>query len=365
MSFLKNILGKKDEPVKSKEDFWNWFQKNEKSFHRVVKKNGNVEKDFFEKLSPKLNELQEGFFYLTGMYDASTVELVITADGAIRNIVFVEELVNAAPEIEGWKFTALKPSLAIKDVGIKMDGYVFNNESLSFYANDHTDFPDEIDITIIHRDFNETNKRSITNGTYIFLDNYLGELNLATTIDNLSVIGKKDAQKELIPIEKLKDFLIWRQKEFVEKYEWVRRNTENDNYSILTSELQNGDALIAAINTELLKWDLKASHPWVLNIEIKYDGRSNGGMPDEETYKLLDEIENEIMNELKDFDGYLNIGRQTGNGAREIYFACRDFRKPSIVLRKAEQGYSDKLGFTYSIYKDKYWQTFKRFTYNI
>src|SRR6185312_2953150 len=114
MSFLKNILGKRDEPIKSKEDFWNWFQKNEKGFHKVVKENGNVEKNFFEKLSPKLNELQDGFFYLTGMYDASTVELVITADGAIRNIVFVEELVNAAPKINGWKFTALKPSVNIK-----------------------------------------------------------------------------------------------------------------------------------------------------------------------------------------------------------------------------------------------------------
>ncbi|HYV94565.1 MAG TPA: DUF695 domain-containing protein [Chitinophagales bacterium] len=363
MGFLENMLSKKDEPIKSNNDFWNWFQKNERTFYKVVRENGNVERDFFNKLSPKLKELKDGFFFLTGMYNETTIELVITADGAIRNIVFVEELIDSAPKIDSWKFTALKPSLDIKDVGIKMDGYDFGKDSLFFYSNNHYDFPDEIDITVIHKDFNEVNKRTITNGTFIFLDTYLGELNFVTTIDSIKVVGRDGAQNELIPIEKLKDFLTWRQKEFVEKYEGIRRNTENDSYSSYTAELQNGNALMAIINTRLLTWDGKASHPWVLTIEIKYS-RENNGMPDPETYKLLDDIEQEIMDELKDFDGYLNIGRQTGDGVREIYFACRDFRKPSKVLYKAEQKYSDILGFTYDIYKDKYWQTFKRFTSN-
>ncbi|MEO8150857.1 MAG: hypothetical protein ABI723_24705 [Bacteroidia bacterium] len=187
MSFLKNIFSKKDEPVKSYEDFWNWFHKNEKTFFNVVKEHSNIEKDFFYKLSPKLNEIKDGFFYLTGMYDDNTAELIITADGTIKNIVFAEELVNEAPKIEGWKFTALKPALDIKAVNIEMAGFKFNDENLSFYANDYADYPDEIDITIMHNDFTEENKSAITNGTYIFLDNYLGELGFATTIDNLTV----------------------------------------------------------------------------------------------------------------------------------------------------------------------------------
>ena len=38
MSLLKNIFGKKDEPIKTYNDFWNWFQKNEKAFFDVVKR---------------------------------------------------------------------------------------------------------------------------------------------------------------------------------------------------------------------------------------------------------------------------------------------------------------------------------------
>ena len=211
MSFLKNIFGKKEECIKSYIDFWNWFQKNGKDFYNIVKSHKNIEKGFFNKLSPKLQELKEGYFYLTGMFDDNTVELVLTADGNIKNIVFVEELVNIAPQIDGWKFTSLKPAIDIKNLSIEMAGYKFNDENIGFYANEFAEYPDEIDIAIVHNDMNKKNETQVTNGVYIFLDNYLGELDFVNNIDNLTVICKKEARKDIVPIEKLKDFLTWRQ----------------------------------------------------------------------------------------------------------------------------------------------------------
>ena len=363
MSFLKNLFGKKDDPINNYSDFWIWFERNEKTFFNAVKKGNNIENDFFRKLSPKLAELNDGYFYLTGMLDDNTAELVLTADGTIKNIVFVEELVSIAPTILGWKFTALKPALDISNVRINMANYVFDSDTLSFYSNDHKDYPDEIDITIVHRDFNEEDKSSITNGTYIFIDNYIGELVSVTTIDNIVVIGKNDAKKELIPIGKLKDFLIWREKEFIEKYEGVLQNTDNAEFSILEAELESGNKLVATINTEILNWENKASHPWLLKIEIKYDGQSNNGMPDDVTYQSLNEFEDKVLDELKDFDGYLNIGRQTADNVREIYFACKDFRKPSKLLYRLTNDHPN-MNITYDIYKDKYWRSYNRFNSN-
>lgn len=361
MSFLKNIFGKKDEPIKSYSDFWSWFQKNEKDFLNVVKSRQNIEKGFFDKLSPKLAELKDGYYYVTGMYDDNTVELVLTADGTIKNIVFIEELVEAAPKIEGWKFTALKPSLKIEDVTIKMGGIEFSSENLFFYSNELPNNPDEIDVCIIHNDITDDNRQQIINGTYIFLDNYLGELDLVNNIDNLQVITKSEAKKELVPIDKLKDFLIWRQKEFVEKYEGVRYDTENDEYSIMEAELESGNMLLAVINTDLLEWDRQASHPWLAVMTLKYDGSKNNGMPNNSDYELLGSIEDEIMLSLKDKDGNLNIGRQTANNERDIYFACKDFRKASKVFYETQKKYGDKFEIEYDIYKDKYWQTLERF----
>jgi len=361
MNFLKNIFTKKEDPIQSYDDFWNWFKKHERSFYQFVKHKGDVETFFFAKIAPRLAELKDGFFFLTGMLDSDTVELILTADGAIKNFVFVEELVAAAPEIKGWKFTALKPPTDIKNVSIQMAGYSFAADNISFYANEHASMPDEIDITVVHDALTEDNKRTIINGTYIFLDNFIGELNFATTIDMIKIVGKKDVKADLVPIEKLKDFLIWREKEFVEKYEGVRRNTDADGYAMLEAELENGLGLVAVINTELLQWDAKASHPWIVNLEIKYNGEANRGMPDDATFKLLNEIEDEIIAELKDYDGYLNIGRQTAEGSREIYLACNDFRKPSKVLQAKKLKYAGELEMDYNIYKDKYWQSFNRF----
>ena len=358
---LFSSLFSKDKPIRSFEDFWHWFAKHEKEFHKAVRTQSNIERDFFKIISPKLAEVKDGFYYLTGMSDDKTVELVLTADGAIKNIPFVEELVNSAPQIDGWLFTALKPALNIRDVSINLNGYTFNESNLSFYANEHANFPDEIDITIVHAEFDEENKKTLTNGTYIFLDNFLGELNFATTIDNLVVTGKDKAEKELIPIEKLRDYLVWRQKEFVEKYEGVRHNTENDNYSLLKAGMKNGNELIATINTDLLEWDSKASHPYILHVEIPYNSKGNKGMPDEATYKLLGNIEEEIEGRLPDSKGYLNIGRQTAESLRENYFACKDFRNASKEMHEISVAYAPKVEIKYDIYKDKYWRSFDRF----
>ncbi len=195
MNFLKGLFKAKNETIHSYEDFWTWFDKNANMFYKVVKGQSNIEEKFFDKLSPKLDELKDGFWYVTGMYNDDLAELVITADGTVKNIVFVEELIQAAPVIKGWKFTALKPALDIKDVSIKMDGFNFNGENLNFYANQLKSYPDEIDIVIVHDDLTNDNKATITNGIYIFLDNYLGELESAITIDNLEVVGRPEAER--------------------------------------------------------------------------------------------------------------------------------------------------------------------------
>ncbi|WP_298115121.1 DUF695 domain-containing protein [Flavobacterium sp.] len=362
MNFLKNIFGKENTKINSNNDFWNWFLQNEKTFFNVVKNNNNIHKNFFDKISPKLADLREGYFFVSGMFNDETAELVLTADGNVKNINFVEELVNAAPKIEGWKITAHKEPMDIENIEIKMGNYIFNSENIFFYSNDFKEYPDEIDISVIHNELNDINKEQVGNGTYIFLDNYLGEIDFINNIDNLSIIGKQESQKELIPISKLKDFLNWRRKEFIEKYEGVRYNTEDDEYSIMEAELESGNKLLAVINTTLLNWDRKASHPWICILTMKFDGKDTNGMPNDNDYKLLNEIEEEILQNLIDKDGYLYIGRQTANSERDIYFSCNDFRKPSKVFDEIQRKYHNNFEIDFEIFKDKYWQAYERFT---
>jgi hypothetical protein len=112
-------------------------------------------------LSHKLGELKDGFYYLTGMLDDYTGELILTAHGNIGNLVFVEELVGSAPEIHGCKFIVQKPEMDIKSTSNRMDKYLSDSDTLWFYFNDNPQYPDEIDITIVHKDFNESDNSSI------------------------------------------------------------------------------------------------------------------------------------------------------------------------------------------------------------
>ncbi len=361
MNFFKKLFRKNDQPIQSYQDFWAWFRDNAQTFHHVIQENDNIVEDFFDQLSPKLDELREGFYFLTGMRDENTAELILTADGNLKNIVFVEELVAAAPVIDGWLFTALKSSSNIENTSIEMYGYSFDADNLFFYANEHKDYPDEIDLTIVYNAYQEEDKKDITNGIFIFLDNYLGELDFTTKIDYVNVISPVDATEALVPIEKLKQFINWREKEFIEKNEGIRMDTDNDNYSILEAQMPNGNALIMVVNTDLLEWDKKASHPWILEIKIPYDGTQRNGMPDEPTMDFLNMIEEKLLKHLVDSNGYLNIGRQTGNGVREIYFACKGFRLPSKIADQIQREFKDRIGIEFEIYKDKYWQSFNRF----
>ena len=361
MGFFDKVFNKKEEKITSYEDFWNWFQTRESSFFETVKQHKNIEKNFIDKVSPKLQQINKGFLILTGMLNEHTAELIVTADGQIKTMVFIEELIASAPEIDRWEFTALKPAVQIDDFGIEMNGFKFNCTNLNFTHKDVKEHPDHIDISIYYDDFNEENRDFFTNGIYIFLDNFLGELDFATTIDTIEILGKESINSELIPINKLKDFLIWRQKEFIEKYEAFRYDTVNDNYSSMEATLANGRPLIAIINTTLLEWEDKVSHPWLSCLTITYKGNNNNGLPNKIDYELCQQIEEEIMNELKDADGYLNIGRQTADNEREIYFACKDFRKPSKVLSAIEDNYKSQLPIRFEIYKDKYWLSLSRF----
>jgi len=358
---LKALFSTKEKTIGSYADFWKWFLPKEKGFHNAIRTGQRVDEDFLDPIFSKLQELRSGVYLLAGMTDNNTVELVFTAEGNFRNIYFVEELTAAAPAIAGWQFTASKPPTDITNFVIEMGGYKYDKDSLSFYPEEDADYPDEIQITIIHKDFNTENSRDITLGVYNYLDNYLGELNAITIIDSLAVKGPAEAAQELIAIGKLEGYLKWRQKEFVEKYDAVRHNVKEDMYASLNGELEDGRPLVMIVNSTLLEWEGKASHPWIIDFTMEYNGEQTNGMPDKPTYQLMDAIEDEMTAKLPDLEGYLNIGRQTGGGKRKVYMACRDFRKTCKVFDQLKEQYGNNISMNLTVFKDKYWRSFDKF----
>ena len=158
--------------------------------------------------------------------------------------------------------------------------------------------------------------------------------------------------------------MTWREKEFVEKYELTRHNDEEYAYSSFEATTENGLPVVIILNADLIKWDDKPSHPWLLEIMIAYDGNNTNGMPNDAIYELLEEIETRLTEKLNLGNGFLNIGRETGGNTRLIYLACKDFRKASKVTDEIAREYRDRIEISYRIYKDKYWTSFNHFSFD-
>ena len=364
MNFLKRLLGR-DTPAPGYEGFWNWFREHHRTFYDVVRTRDTrrIEAQFLRRIIPALETIQGTLYCETGMCSDTMAELVISAQGDVKSFVFVEELVAAAPALAHWKFTPLKPANGVEEMRIKMEGYVFDNENIHFVYHDDPAYPDEIAITFVHRDFTEANQTIITQGVFLYLESVLGERDAATLIDKGTVTGPSSDKMSPISMGKLADFLRWKEKEFVEKYHETRHHTETDNYAVLEGKDADGFRNIVTLNTDLLQWDAKVSHPWMMLVVVDYEkkGLADNGLPDNTHYQHMSRLETELAEKLPDSAGYLLLARQTYKGKRTIFLACKEFSSASKTTYELLETYQPDLSCSYEIYKDKYWKTMEAF----
>lgn len=84
MSFLKKLWGSQKQKMPANENaytaFWQWFQQHQQHFHHIVDQGSKteIERDFFDRLTPELEKVHSGIFFLTGMMTPQTAELILT-----------------------------------------------------------------------------------------------------------------------------------------------------------------------------------------------------------------------------------------------------------------------------------------------
>lgn len=348
-------------PVEQIQAFWEWFEQNAARFREILRNNDNIEQQIFVPLAENLRILNAELFFLLGYKDGQAAELILTADGNIKNMFLVDELLARAPQLEDWCFVGHKQAMDLDNLKISIGEYHFNKDTIYFKPVVHEAYPDLIDLDVIYTAFNEEEVTTINQGIFIFLDNYLGELNFVKNIDNIRILPMPEEQEDLVPVYKLKDYLIWREKEFVEKYNETTPQHGEEQYTVLSASLPEDKLLMAVINTEVLQWDAKASHPWVGIVSLPFDSTVNKGFPDEAAAQLLDDIEQELTDNLTLEKGIIHIGRQTVDGNRDVYFAAKGFDWLARVFYHLQQQYAESYDITTEIYKDKYWRTFDKY----
>lgn len=339
-------------------NFWQWFCLHHTSFHLSILQNKEVDDHFFELIYPQLHHVHPGICCLAGIVDSTTIELIFTANGIPEHIVFVEELVEAAPLLSGWKFTALKQASNEK-TKIIIGEYVFDKSQLSFYPINSSQYPDEIDLVFAYDSYTSQDQHIIDNGTYLYLSNYLGELYATTSIDNFEVISTNDAQQALIPINKLKSYLSWRTKEFsIIPPDHMYCKTAMPQWKHYTIQVENGEAFCLLADTTLLNFPFKIAYPWMMVVSVALDNTPHQhSIPRNILCDFFEELENDLNKALSRDSGNLLIAKKTEKEEYTLYWACQEFRHSSKIAYKVLQKYIEFFSIDYSIYKDKYWQT--------
>jgi Family of unknown function (DUF695) len=344
-----------------KEAFWKWFIENEKKFKAVIDDPDKAHL-FLNNLVAQMKPYNPWLKTLAGPYGDGRFELIITADGDIALFCKVDELVKAAPLVEGWLITAHKPPIGSDSIQINMYGYVFGAENIKFYPVNDTNYPDEISIVLVHPDYKEDDHDHFETGSLIYLQNTLGELNTSTLIDSVEVKGISSAGEniDLIPISKLKDYLTWREKEFIEKYATMNAPRPAESYRVIEAAEDEGRPCIAVIDTGFKDWEYRSAYPWLVQIDIEYTG-NDSGMPDENQMKDLQQIEDEILERLENHKPGFVIGHETHDGIRSIYLYTDKYYEVSKIVNAYLETTAWEYKMVLHIRKDKYWKNMELF----
>ncbi len=342
--------------------FWQWFVDNEERFRDYEDQDSEKTHDFLDELIHELKPFNPWLKALAGGDGHGKYELIITADGDIALFPKVEQLIAVAPDIDGWKLTAHKPPLGFDQIRIDMYDKEFSAETVQFYPLINPEYPDEVNIVLTHPGYKEDEDEQFQTAGMIYLENGLGELNTAVQIDKY-VVGELPSETdgmEIIPITKLNEYLNWREKEFVEKYESSGKSRPEESYTVLEAKDNENKPMFATIDAGFRDWEYRSAFPWLLQIDINYKGDEEG-LPDKTQMEELQNREDEIMALLITDSATHYTGHRTYDNYRSIYFYTNNYSRASRILHNYLEKYQRHSQIVFFIRKDKYWHTMEQF----
>jgi hypothetical protein len=345
--------------------FWQWFVHNEYRFRELEKNDSEQALSFLDELIQQMKPFNPWLKALAGPYSGNRYELIITADGDVALFCKVEELIAKAPVLEKWKFTAHKPALGFEGISIDLYEKKFSVDTTCFYPIVRDEYPDEVSIILTHVEYDPADDDQFQAGGMIYLENGLGEENTATKIDHYETgpVPAPDSGIEVIPISKLADYLNWREKEFVEKYESFHAQRPEESFTLLEAEDSDGKLMLVTVDAGFKDWPLRPAFPWLFQVDINYKS-DDSGLPANEQMQEIQDIEDQIVGLLTTGSTIYYIGHRTYDNVRNVFFYASEYKNNSTILHRFVETASVNYGILFFVRKDKYWQSMEIY-YNV
>lgn len=189
------------------EDFWKWFEKNEKFIYENVENNDQQEK-LFDEISSRLHKIDKNLvFEFSPIHENKIREFSISADGLKESFPAVEKLIAISPKIKNWQLNAFRQRVPGDDWTLDFGKFKIGYNDIYFR---HSISNNELGIELNIRNYDES--AQMINAIYVLLDGLLGEYDVTMNIDwiewvkldenNVENLDKLTALRDLIDSRK-------------------------------------------------------------------------------------------------------------------------------------------------------------------
>jgi hypothetical protein len=197
--------------------FWNWFQDNNQRIKNVINENSENQKHITFWISKNLSYYckEIDFMIVYPKNSNEKTEFIITANGNPNFFQQVVNLIDNAPQLRTWKFTAfIQPTERIDEmINDRDDPYIFQEftlkaSELKFLPLQFQEESNKLDIIVYLKNYNlYCHTKTLQQAIFVILQDLVGEKSVYQNINLVQLAQEKEEQEGVIKLYDLQKYL--------------------------------------------------------------------------------------------------------------------------------------------------------------
>ncbi len=167
-------------------NFWKWFLENHLSYQKLENVSEKEMELLLDVLLKRLQKVNPNFYFEIEGNEDETKQLIISSEGEKEFFENIYDMVDCAPQIDGWEFIALRPPKGF-DYLVEHNGLELASEDMYFIILENEVDSSLIGLKVGIHDFDKRRYKDYYQATYMFLEICLGEQVLADDVNYLDV----------------------------------------------------------------------------------------------------------------------------------------------------------------------------------
>ncbi|MBR5092437.1 MAG: hypothetical protein IKX32_03065 [Bacteroidales bacterium] len=195
------------------ETFWQWFVDHNEQLVMLNDLDEKERNELLNALQYQLTKYCDGLAFDMGEPTANGRMLTFTAEGDTDLFRYVVELVDNAPDLDWWQFTAFKQPMGT-ELKVRFDKYVFDTRKMYFQQLECEEEPEMLGLRIAVPTTDHqlpATDEDFQVGVYVTLEALIGEFDCATLIGYMETVPVPDEpfKSGFQPLDDLPKFVEW------------------------------------------------------------------------------------------------------------------------------------------------------------